>query len=288
MVAMLPAVLILALLTLLTLLVTGVTLWGVLACLLAAAALVCVCFFGKKLSGKMSFIGVSVAAAAFLVSALFSAPGMPRFEEAAQPDPLLLEEYRKDHHIPDSAAVAKADRLILDGRYDEAKEVINNLPYGDERTVLEGKLLLAQGEYYSAIPYLNQVEHKDEECYSLLIEAMYRQNQGKVDGSLCDRAQDAAYDCPFDPYLMYFAGYACYQTDQYVQAAYYLSRALEMEPENPYANYYYALTAYALGYTEQAMAFLDYAGQCADAQGGLEDLLSSVDAYKELMKEGKQ
>lgn len=278
---------VLTVLTLLLMLVTGFTLWGTLAFLLAAAALVCVCFFGKKLSGKMAVIG-AFAAAAFLVSALFSAPDMPHFKEAAQHDPLLAEEYREDNHLPDSTAVAEADRLILEGKYNEAKEKISDLPYCDERTVLEGKLLLAQEEYYSAIPYFNRVENKDEECYSLLIEAMYRQNKGKVNASLCDKAQDAAYDCPFDPYLMYFAGYSCYETDRYVQAAYYLSKALEMEPENPYANYYYALTAYALGYTEQATAFLDYAGQCAQAQGGLEDLLVSIETYKKLMEEGKQ
>ena len=275
-------------LTLLLLFVTGFTLWGTLAFVLAAAALVCVCFFGKKLSGKAAVIGAFAGTAAFLVSALFSAPDMPHFKEAAQHDPLLAEEYREDNHLPDSTAVAEADRLILEGKYNEAKEKISDLPYCDERTVLEGKLLLAQEEYYSAIPYFNRVENKDEECYSLLIEAMYRQNKGKVDASLCSKAQDAAYDCPFDPYLMYFAGYSCYETDQYVQAAYYLSKTLEMEPENPYANYYYALTAYALGYTEQATAFLDYAGQCAQAQGGLEDLLVSIETYKKLMEEGKQ
>lgn len=275
-------------LSLLLLLVTGFTLWGTLAFVLAAAALVCVCFFGKKLSGKAAVIGAFAGTAAFLVSALFSAPDMPHFKEAAQHDPLLAEEYREDNHLPDSTAVAEADRLILEGKYNEAKEKISDLPYCDERTVLEGKLLLAQEEYYSAIPYFNRVENKDEECYSLLIEAMYRQNKGKVDASLCSKAQDAAYDCPFDPYLMYFAGYSCYETDRYVQAAYYLSKALEMEPENPYANYYYALTAYALGHTEQATAFLDYAGQCAEAQGGLEDLLVSIETYKKLMEEGKQ
>ena len=275
-------------LTLLLMLVTGFTLWGTLAFVLAAAALICVCFFGKKLSGKAALIGVFVAAAAFSVSALFSAPDMPHFKEAAQRDPLLAEEYREDNHLPDSADVTEADRLILDGKYDEAKEIISDLPYCDDRSVLEGKLLLAQEEYYSAIPCFNRVENKNEECYSLLIEAMYRQNKGKVDASLCSKAQDAAYDCPFDPYLMYFAGYSCYETDQYVQAAYYLSKTLEMEPENPYANYYYALTAYALGYTEQATAFLDYAGQCAEAQGGLEDLLVSIETYKKLMEEGKQ
>lgn len=279
---------VLTVLTLLLMLVTGFTLWGTLAFVLAAAALVCVCFFGKKLSGKAAVIGVFAGTAAFLVSALFSAPDMPHFKEAAQRDPLLAEEYREDNHLPDSADVTEADRLILDGKYDEAKEIISDLPYCDDRSVLEGKLLLAQEEYYSAIPCFNRVENKNEECYSLLIEAMYRQNKGKVNESLCDKAQDAAYDCPFDPYLMYFAGYSCYETDQYVQAAYYLSKTLEMEPENPYANYYYALTAYALGYTEQATAFLDYAGECAAAQGGLEDLLASIEKYKKLMEEGKQ
>ena len=71
-------------------------------------------------------------------------------------------------------------------------------------------------------------------------------------------------------------------------AACYRSKALELEPENPYANCYYALTDYALGYTEQATAFLDYAGQCAQAQGGLDDLLASIEEYKKLMEEGKQ
>lgn len=275
-------------LTLLLLLVTGFTLWGTLAFLLAAAALVGVCFFGEKLSGKMAFIGVAVAAASFLVSALFGAPGMPHFDESAQSDVLMTEENQGDNDLWDSVVAADIDRMILDGKYDEAKEKISDLPYCDDRSVLEGKLLLAQEEYYSAIPCFNRVENKNEECYSLLIEAMYRQNKGKVDASLCSKAQDAAYDCPFDPYLMYFAGYSCYETDQYVQAAYYLSKTLEMEPENPYANYYYALTAYALGYTEQATAFLDYAGQCAQAQGGLEDLLVSIETYKKLMEEGKQ
>ena len=279
---------VLTVLTLLLMLVTGFTLWGTLAFMLAAAALVCVCFFGKKLSGKMAFIGVAVAAVSFLVSALFGAPGMPHFDESAQSDVLMTEENQGDNDQWDSTVAADIDRMILDGKYDEAKEKISDLPYCDDRSVLEGKLLLAQEEYYSAIPCFNKVESKDEECYSLLIEAMYRQNKGKVNESLCDKAQDAAYDCPFDPYLMYFAGYACYETDQYVQAAYYLSKTLEMEPENPYANYYYALTAYALGYTEQATAFLDYAGQCAEAQGGLEDLLVSIEKYKKLMEEGKQ
>lgn len=279
---------VLTVLTLLLMLVTGFTLWGTLAFMLAAAALVCVCFFGKKLSGKMAFIGVAVAAVSFLVSALFGAPGMPHFDESAQSDVLMTEENQGDNDQWDSTVAADIDRMILDGKYDEAKEKINGLPYCDDRSVLEGKLLLAQEEYYSAIPCFNRVENKNEECYSLLIEAMYRQNKGKVNESLCDKAQDAAYDCPFDPYLMYFAGYACYETDKYVQAAYYLSKTLEMEPENPYANYYYALTAYALGYTEQATAFLDYAGRCAQAQGGPEDLLASIEKYKKLMEEGKQ
>ena len=43
---------VLTVLTLLLMLVTGFTLWGTLAFLLAAAALVGVCFFGEKLSGK--------------------------------------------------------------------------------------------------------------------------------------------------------------------------------------------------------------------------------------------
>lgn len=211
-------------LTLLLLFVTGFTLWGTLAFVLAAASLVCVCFFGKKLSGKAAVIGVFAGTAAFLVSALFSAPDMPHFKEAAQRDPLLAEEYLNDNHLPDSADVTEADRLILEGKYDEAKEMIGSLPYCDDRSVLNGKLLLAQEEYNSAIQSFNKVENKDEECYSLLIEAMYRQNKGKVDSSLCEKAQDAAYDCPFDPYLMYFAGYSCYETDRYVQAAYYLSK----------------------------------------------------------------
>ena len=59
---------VLTVLTLLLMLVTGFTLWGTLAFLLAAAALVCVCFFGKKLSGKMAVIGAFAAAAAFLAS----------------------------------------------------------------------------------------------------------------------------------------------------------------------------------------------------------------------------
>ena len=82
---------------LLLLLVTGFTLWGTLAFLLAAAALVGVCFFGEKLSGKMAFIGVAVAAVSFLVSALFGAPGMPHFNESAQSDVLMTEENQGDN-----------------------------------------------------------------------------------------------------------------------------------------------------------------------------------------------
>ena len=106
---------VLTVLTLLLLLVTGFTLWGTLAFLLAAAALVGVCFFGEKLSGKMAFIGVAVAAVSFLVSALFGAPGMPHFAEAAQSDVSSTEENQEDNRLPDSAAVAEADRLILFG-----------------------------------------------------------------------------------------------------------------------------------------------------------------------------
>lgn len=128
---------VLTVLTLLLMLVTGFTLWGTLAFLLAAAALVCVCFFGKKLSGKMAVIGAFAAAAAFLASCLLSTPGMPHFAEAAQSDVSSTEENQEDNRLPDSAAVAEADRLILEGKYDEAKEKISGLPYCDDRSVLE-------------------------------------------------------------------------------------------------------------------------------------------------------
>ena len=108
-------------LTLLLLLVTGFTLWGTLAFLLAAAALVGVCFFREKLSGKMAFIGVAVATVSFLVSALFGAPGMPHFDESAQSDVLMTEENQGDNDLWDSVVAADIDRMILDGKYDEAK-----------------------------------------------------------------------------------------------------------------------------------------------------------------------
>ena len=110
-------------LTLLLMLVTGFTLWGTLAFLLAAAALVCVCFFGKKLSGKMAFIGVAVAAVSFLVSALFGAPGMPHFNESAQSDILMTEENQGDNDLWDSVVAADIDRMILDGKYDEGRKI---------------------------------------------------------------------------------------------------------------------------------------------------------------------
>ena len=102
-------------LTLLLLVVTGFTLWGTLAFLLAAAALVGVCFFGEKLSGKMAFIGVAVATVSFLVSALFGAPGMPHFAEAAQSDVSSTEENQEDNRLPDSAAVAEPLVPYFDG-----------------------------------------------------------------------------------------------------------------------------------------------------------------------------
>ena len=100
-------------LTLLLMLVTGFTLWGTLAFMLAAAALVCVCFFGKKLSGKMAVIGAFAAAAAFLASCLLSTPGMPHFAEAAQSDVSSTEENQEDNRLPDSAAVAEWRSLSI-------------------------------------------------------------------------------------------------------------------------------------------------------------------------------
>ena len=122
----------------------------------------------------------------------------------------------------------------------------------------------------------------------MLLRARLFQYSGKVNSQICDTAQDAAYDYPFEPYFMYMAGYTCYETDKYVQAAYYLGKALDMEPDNPYANYYYALNSYVLGNTEQGLAFLDYAEECAREQGGFEEIIDSVSEYRTLMEEGKQ
>lgn len=268
--------------------VNGFTVPGVVSLLISTAALVGVIFFRNKISGKMPYICFCFAAAALVVAALFGTPSAPVFDDAAVLDQEKIEEYLEKHPEPDADIIAEAETLIDEEKYDEAKTALNKLPYCIEKNLLQGEILLAQEDYYNAAGTLAQIKEKDEECYEMLLRASMFQNGGKVNSQICDTAQDAAYDYPFDPYFMYMAGYTCYETDKYVQAAYYLGKALDMEPDNPYANYYYALNAYVLGNTEQGLAFLDYAEKCAREQGGFKEIIDSVPEYRTLMEEGKQ
>lgn len=269
-------------------LINGFTVWGVVSLLISAVCLAGIFFFGNRLSGKMPHVCLCVSATALIVGALFGAPSLPAFGDAAVLDQEKIEEYQETHPAPDAEAIEKVETLIDEGKYDEAKTALNELPYSTEKTMLQGKIQLAQEDYYNAAITLSQIKDKDEECYEMLLRARLFQNGGKVNSQICDTAQDAAYDYPFEPYFMYMAGYTCYETDKYVQAAYYLGKALDMEPDNPYTNYYYALNAYVLGNTEQGSAFLDHAEECARAQGGFEEIIESVSEYRTLMEEGKQ
>lgn len=268
--------------------INGFTVWGVVSLLISVVCLAGIFFFGNRLSGKIPYICFCVSAAALIAGLFFGTPSAPAFDDAAVLDQEKIEEYLGKHPVPDPETTVKAETLIDEGKYDEAKTALNELPYSTEKTMLQGKIQLAQEDYYNAAITLSQIKDKDEECYEMLLRARLFQNGGKVNSQICDTAQDAAYDYPFEPYFMYMAGYTCYETDKYVQAAYYLGKALDMEPDNPYANYYYALNAYVLGNTEQGSAFLDHAEECARAQGGFEEIIESVSEYRTLMEEGKQ
>lgn len=269
------------------LLVNGCTVWGIVSLLLSAAALAGALFFGNKLSGLMAPICLCVSAAALITGTFFSIPSTPAFDDAAVPDPEQMEEYFGQERT-DADVIATVEALIDEEKYDEARAAVNAMPYSSERNKLQGKILLAQEDYYNAAGTLAQIEEMDEESYEMLLRARLFQYSGKVNSQLCDTAQDAAYDYPFEPYFMYLAGYTCYETDKYVQAAYYLGKTLDMEPDNPYANYYYALNAYVLGNTEQGLEFLGHAEEYAKEQGGFEAILDSVPEYRALMEEGKQ
>lgn len=270
------------------LLINGFTVFGVISLLLSVTALTGIILFGNRLSGKMPHVCLCVSATALIVGALFGAPSLPAFGDAAVLDQEKIEEYQETHPAPDAEAIEKVETLIDEGKYDEAKTALSKLSYSSEKPLLQGKILLAQEDYYNAAATLAQIKEKDEECYEMLLRARLFQYSGKVNSQICDTAQDAAYDYPFEPYFMYMAGYTCYETDKYVQAAYYLGKALDMEPDNPHANYYYALNSYVLGNTEQGLAFLDYAEECAREQGGFEEIIDSVSEYRTLMEEGKQ
>lgn len=270
------------------LLVNGCTVWGIVSLLLSAAALVGTLFFWDKLSGKMLPICLCASAAALITGTCFGIPAMPAFDDAAVLDPETMEEYDGRDPAPDADIIETVETLIDEEKYDEARAAVNAMPYSSERNKLQGKILLAQEDYYNAAGTLARIEEMDEECYEMLLRARLFQYSGKVNSQMCDTAQDAAYDYPFEPYFMYLAGYTCYETDKYVQAAYYLGKALDMEPDNPYANYYYALNAYVLGNTEQGLEFLDHAETYAKEQGGFEAILDSVPEYRALMEEGKQ
>lgn len=269
-------------------LINGFTVFGVVSLLVSFASLAAIFLFGNRFPKKIPLLLLCAAATALIAGAFFGTPSVPAFDDAAVLDQEKIEEYQEKHPVPDAETIEKVETLIGEEKYDEAKTVLSKLPYSDEKNLLQGKIQLAQEDYYNAAGTLAQIKEKDEECYEMLLKARLFQNGGKVNSQICDTAQDAAYDYPFEPYFMYMAGYTCYETDKYVQAAYYLGKALDMEPDNPYANYYYALNSYVLGNTEQGLAFLDYAEECAREQGGFEEIIDSVPEYRTLMEEGKQ
>lgn len=269
-------------------LINSFTLFGVIALILLVASFIGIQFFEKGFNGKMPQFCLGVSIVALLLGTILGNPSTLVFSDATDIDQEILEEYYEKNHIPDAKTIAQIENLIENEKYDEAKNIINKLPYCNEKIKLQGKLLLAQDDNYNAGNTLSQIKNKDKESYEMLLRARLFQYKGKVNNTICDIAQDAAYDYPFEPYFMYMAGYTCYETDKYIQAAYYLGKTLEMEPDNPYANYYYALTAYVLGDTDQSLEYLDYALKCAKNEGGYEELIDSISEYKTLIKEGKE
>ena len=96
-------------------------------CALLLSSLVSVQFFQNKISNRMPQICFNVALVSLIISAFLGIPETPTFKDMAILDQEKIDEYYEKNRIPDANVISEIEELIDEGKYDEAKTLVNKL-----------------------------------------------------------------------------------------------------------------------------------------------------------------
>ena len=96
-------------------------------CALLLSSLVGVQFFQNKISNRMPQICFNVALVSLIISAFLGIPETPTFKDMAILDQEKIDEYYEKNRIPDANVISEIEELIDEGKYDEAKTLVNKL-----------------------------------------------------------------------------------------------------------------------------------------------------------------
>ena len=269
---------VMAFISLISLLTGGAQWLGFFTLLLSVTLLCCMTFFEKSIPERI----MSIAAPGMLVVLLVLSLTVP---------PTTIVFAYQDNER--EASIKHIEQMIVNEEFDDAKLAIEQFRLGDGNSdtynILQAMYTLASEtdryEQAYAKRYLDYVKVKTPTYYRLMIETMYVTPVGsaRFPYQMLGIVQEAAMAYPYDAEFQQLAGVFSYHNDLYETALYFLTRALELEPENPYSLYYYALSTYLVGNVEEGKAYLAQAKLFA---GDDADLRTSIGTYQQYMQEG--
>ena len=167
-------------------------------------------------------------------------------------------------------------------------ELYKNHTKDDDYYLTDAKIIMATSNKIDAVGTLENVVNRTEEYYDLMLNATAGEffTYGKVPDRLIDTAIEAANKNANNIKYQILAGELFYDKDNYSASIYYLDKALQINPSNVDANYYYALNIYLLGEQEVGIAYMEEAKKLY--KGDDTEFKNSIDNYISLMKEGKR
>lgn len=150
------------------------------------------------------------------------------------------------------------------------------------------KITMATDNIINATSPLNNVKIKTKEYYSLRLKSESGAffTYGEVPSGLLSVAKEA-YETYTDEFAFaLLLGELYYDKDLYLSSIYYLDKALELEPDNTDALYYYALAIYQYGDEENGISYMQKA--LDSYKGDDKEYIQSMSNYIKIMKEGSK
>lgn len=170
----------------------------------------------------------------------------------------------------------------------ELNKIYEAIQKDDTYYLTMAKIIMANDNVINAVGTLNYVKNKTNEYYALMIKSTAGEffTMGNVPTRLMHTAKEAANAYSNDINFQILAGELYYDKDNYIAALYYLDKALQIDPNNVDANYYYGLSIYLIGETEIGLSYMKDAQKLY--KGNDKEFKKSIDNYIKLMEEGKK
>ena len=198
-----------------------------------------------------------------------------------------------DESIVSSKDLTKIVNMLSDEKTKKNAESALNELYQDKKKddnyyITLAKIVMANSNNVDALSPLYNVKNRTEEYYALSIKAAAGEffTMGNVPDGLLKTAIEATKKYAGNADFALLTGELYYDKDNYYAAIYYLNKALQVEPNNVEALYYYGLSTYLLGDTDSGILYMEKAQNVY--KGKDEEFKKSISNYIDLMKEGKR